>query len=214
MKPLTIALLLLVAQALRAQRPDSRFPVAQLREDFDSLYAALRANHAALYAQRSKVQTDRVFLALRRQINRPLTRLEFGRLVSPFLAGFRDGHTYLDVDLEGEDIKAYDSAGGRFFPLPVAIVEGRVLVAEHGIGGTARKMLAKGIRCVIKHRFISESGGLMICVHFGAVWTISEFLQGLFLQQKLNSYLRNESDCVELPKFESQSLHYIASLFV
>ena len=137
MKPLLLAFLLLFGKALSAQNAEGRFPVAQLREDLDSLYATLRANHSALYAQRSKAQTDRDFLALRRQIDRPLTRLEFGRLVSPFLAGFRDGHTYLDVDFEGADIKAYDSSGGRFFPLPVTVVEGRLLVADHRLKGTA-----------------------------------------------------------------------------
>ncbi len=137
MKPLFLARLLLLAGALRAQTSETRYPVSELREDLDSLYAQLRANHSALYAQRSKARTDRDFLALRRQVSQPMTRTEFGRIVAPFLAGFQDGHTYLDVDFEGADIRAYDSTGGRFFPLLVSVVEGRLLVSDNRMSALA-----------------------------------------------------------------------------
>src|SRR5574339_491000 len=89
------------------------FPAIELQQDFDSMYLQLQLNHPNLYANRDKTVADKEFQQIRHQFNKPMNRLEFTRLVSPFVAGFSDGHTFMDVDFDNEDLKQYTDGGGK-----------------------------------------------------------------------------------------------------
>ena len=107
------------------------FPAIELQQDFDSMYLQLQLNHPNLYANRDKTVADKEFQQIRHQLNKPMNRLEFTRLVSPFVAGFSDGHTFMDVDFDNEDLRQYTDGGGKFFPLGVAIINDKIFCTSN-----------------------------------------------------------------------------------
>ncbi|RYZ23098.1 MAG: hypothetical protein EOO16_06515 [Chitinophagaceae bacterium] len=156
MKRWLTALALSWSTMLLAQTDSTqRFAPGALRADLDSLYAALRDNHPALYAQWPKADADRAFQRLRAQVQAPMTRLEFYRLTMPFVSHFRDGHTYLELDLESPDMAAYEKAGGRYFPLRVAIIGERLFTRE-AAGGAAAGTEIRGINGKASGKIIRE----------------------------------------------------------
>lgn len=122
-----ISLLSCLAISAQSQQDASRqLEPAQLQADWDTLYAQLQNNHPALYAQWPKKDADAVFRKLRKELDRPLKQSAFELLVSKFVAGFQDGHTFLDVGFESEAFVAYGKQGGKLFPLGVSIIEGKI----------------------------------------------------------------------------------------
>src|ERR1700754_1589830 len=89
------------------------FTAAELRDDLDTLYQQLQDNHPSLFAQWSKKDADKAFRQLRQGIGQPMNRLQFIRIVSPFLARFQDGHTFLSTEFDSEEFKTYGQQGGR-----------------------------------------------------------------------------------------------------
>lgn len=102
--------------------PYKKFAAHGLKHDLDSMYYQLQVNHPDIYANWSKAEADEAFGKLRSSVRDSMNRLELTRLVSPFIARFKDAHTFVDVSFENEDIELYASRGGRFFPLGVAII--------------------------------------------------------------------------------------------
>ncbi|HEV7332054.1 MAG TPA: S41 family peptidase [Flavisolibacter sp.] len=114
-----------------------QFTATQLQQDLDSIYLNLQWNHPHLFAYHSKADADAAFQQLRRQVSKSMNRIEFTRLVAPFIALFRDGHTSLDVDFESEEFNRYSSGGGRFFPLGVYILDGKLYAGRTDLVATA-----------------------------------------------------------------------------
>lgn len=137
MKPVLVFCLLLVTLCAQSQTNASYriFSAERLRQDADSLYASLQANHPALYAHFPKEQADQAFLRFRQSIGRPMDRVQFMRLVSCFLARFHDGHTFLATDFEMEEVRLYEQGGGRFFPLTVTILDGKIYCRKNDTTG-------------------------------------------------------------------------------
>jgi hypothetical protein len=52
------------------------------------------------------------------------------RIVAPFVARFKDGHTFVETDFESDDFVKYCNGGGRFFPLGIRIIEGRLYASR------------------------------------------------------------------------------------
>lgn len=102
------------------------FEAALLRQDFDSLYKALQLNHPDLYKHFSKAAADKAFRQALGQIDQSMSRRDFMRILALFVALFRDGHTYMDADFESEDFRQYTNGGGRFFPMSVHIMDGKL----------------------------------------------------------------------------------------
>lgn len=113
-----------------------QFPATQLQQDLDSLYLQLQGNHPSLFAYYKKADADAAFAQLKKAITRPMNRIEFIRLLSPFIALFRDGHTSVDVDFESKEMKLYTQGGGRFFPLGTVVIKGRLYAARTNLTGT------------------------------------------------------------------------------
>jgi hypothetical protein len=129
MKLSILLVFVITALTVNAQKPNYPvFSAEQLQKDADSLYLQMQWNHPDLYAHFSKGKADSAFAALKHRITRPLNRLEFTTLLSPFVASFMDGHTFVDVDFDSEDFKLYTGNGGLFFPFKVRIIDGRLYV--------------------------------------------------------------------------------------
>ncbi|WP_224996098.1 S41 family peptidase [Cesiribacter sp. SM1] len=97
-----------------------------LRQDLDLLYQQLQLNHPKLFESRSKADADEQLKQISSSITKPMNRLAFHRLIAPFVSGFKDGHIFIDVDFDGEDISQYTQSGGTFFPLEVVIINNRL----------------------------------------------------------------------------------------
>lgn len=132
MKCLFIVCSLIAYNLSNAQPADTVqvFHPAQLQADWDTLYTQLQSNHPALYAQWPQKEADAACKKLRKKLNRPLTRMEFDRLTRQFVSGFQDGHTYVEADFSSQDFLDYGKRGGKFFPLGVSIIEGKLYCAN------------------------------------------------------------------------------------
>jgi C-terminal processing protease CtpA/Prc len=122
----SIALMLLLAVPLGAVQSITLQP-AQLQQDFDVLKRALEEAHGGLYRYTPKAELDKAFAASRARLDRAMTPLEFGAVLSEALAWIRDGHTRLEYD--EATTKALSSA--RLIPLRVAHEGGRLIVVSN-----------------------------------------------------------------------------------
>ena len=114
------------------QQLDVEYPkynATQLQQDFDTLYQALRDNHPDLYAYWKKEAADKTFAKSRKQLDRPMTRQEFAITILPFVAKFKDGHSFLSV-FDTEEMEQYLKAGGKIFPLRVAFINNRLYCSD------------------------------------------------------------------------------------
>lgn len=66
-----------------------------LQEDFQIMRSALEQAHGGIYRYSSKREMDRVFDQAYRQIQKPMTDLEFWQLAAPAVAKIKCGHTAL-----------------------------------------------------------------------------------------------------------------------
>ena len=124
---------------LKAQQPEDSaqlFTPAQLQADWDTLYTQLQLNHPALYAQWPKKEADAAFKKLRKGLTRPLTRSAFDLMARRFISNFQDGHTYVETDFNHSDLVNYDKQGGKFFPIGVAIIEGKLYCSDTSFAPT------------------------------------------------------------------------------
>lgn len=123
--------LLLVGLAACAAPPasgDTRHTPEQLREDFDALYAGLRAAHVDLYARRSKAEYDALHRRMRDALDAPLTVAETRLRFQRFAAYGRVAHARVEPPTEAWE--AYRVGGGTAFPLFLRVVDGRVHVSD------------------------------------------------------------------------------------
>jgi hypothetical protein len=84
---------------------------AQLQEDFQRLRFTLEHAHAALYRYTPKVEMDARLDAVALRLNRPMTDLEFYRLLAPIIGAIRNSHTSIQPPADAlRSIRAYDDA--------------------------------------------------------------------------------------------------------
>lgn len=122
-----ICLLFSFGAMAQTKAPESKAIDARLlRQDFDSLYLQLQLNHSKLYANRSKEATDEHFKQISERLIRPMDKIAFFREISPFVSGFKDGHTSVNVDFEDPELEQYAQSGGTFFPLEVVIIDNKL----------------------------------------------------------------------------------------
>ena len=91
-------------------------PAGLLQEDFRIMRRSLEQAHGGLYRYTSKTDMDRTFDRAYRNINHPMTELEFWRLAAPVVAHIKCGHTSIWFPARQFETNML------FFPL-----EGRVL---------------------------------------------------------------------------------------
>jgi len=91
------------------------FSPNELKEDLDFLFKTIEEVHPNMYAYISKEEFKPLRDELYRQINRPMTRLEFYKAVAPVVAQLKNGHTFMQPPSGA--FAEYIRKGGRLFPL-------------------------------------------------------------------------------------------------
>lgn len=94
-----------------------------LQEDFRIFRSALEEGHSGIYRYTSKAEIDHTFDAAARQITRPMSALEFYRLLAPVVAEIKCGHTAV---LPPRDIQAAIAKSIPLFPFDVEVLEHKV----------------------------------------------------------------------------------------
>jgi len=95
-----LIILLLLAGKVSAQidttyTPSKTYTQTQLVDDLAFLKNVLIEAHASLYRYQSKAALDSAFINAAAMINKPMTEIEFWRVLQPVIAGIRSGHTGL-----------------------------------------------------------------------------------------------------------------------
>src|SRR5215471_2143082 len=111
-----------------AAAPDSqhKFTPTELRRDLRVMREALEEGHPGIYRFTPKAEMDRVFDRAAAQLSRPMTALEFYRVLAPAVAAMKCGHTSLmpsrgiQQRIEGEPL----------MPIEAAVLGGKVYIAR------------------------------------------------------------------------------------
>ena len=98
---------------------------AQLQEDFHRLRFLLEHADPGLYRYTPKAEMDSRFDAVGRQLQQPLTDLEFYRLLAPLIAAIRNSHTSIRPPADAlRSIRASDNV----FPFVLRYRDGRAYI--------------------------------------------------------------------------------------
>ncbi len=110
------------ALVLPCSAPGQTIQPNLLREDFQILRHALEESDGGLYRYTSKADMDRTFDHTYRQIDRPMTALDFWALVAPVIAHTKDSHmmTLWPSDLPWTQVP--------LLPVSVRVFDGRLFV--------------------------------------------------------------------------------------
>jgi len=102
-----------------------KYPVEELREDFEVLQKALQEGHPNLYRYTPQAELDIAFREKFYQINEEQSELEFYNLIKPLIAQIQDGNTALMLS-DYSDNFLKDRA--RFFPFDVKFIDKKTYV--------------------------------------------------------------------------------------
>jgi hypothetical protein len=111
------------AQAAAAM--DEKLEPEKLRADFRIARQALEEGHSGIYRYTSKDELDRLFDQAEKSLTRPMSMLEFYRVLAPVVAAIKCGHT--EVALPKGFMKTYAAKNG-ILPLQVRVLESKVYV--------------------------------------------------------------------------------------
>ncbi len=101
----------------------------ELKQDLHYLFEKFEAIHPSLYHYTPKWEVDARRLALEKELDQPMTRLEFARKTIPVVTLLKDGHTSLGFPLE--ERTTFLKNGGTVFPLDVLIHKNKIFVAAN-----------------------------------------------------------------------------------
>lgn len=108
-----------------AAPPSPRFSPDQLAEDFRVARLALEEGHAGIYRYAAKPEIDLVFERAAASLGRPMSALEFYRVLAPVVAAVKCGHTSVSLPA---DVRAELNNRTPLLPLQVALVGEQVYV--------------------------------------------------------------------------------------
>jgi hypothetical protein len=100
-----------------------------LRGELDYLLKTLEEVHPDLYAFADRSEAARQRARVERELDRPMTRIEFFRLVAPLVAGFGDGHTYAAPPRA--EWAEYISQGALLLPVELDFTGEDVLISRN-----------------------------------------------------------------------------------
>ena len=152
-------------QAAPESNPDRKIGSSEQKADLDFLFKTIEEVHPNMYAYVSKEEFAKHRDALYARIDRPMTAIEFYKLVAPVVAKVKNGHTHvLPVGVDG--FMEYVENGGKVFPLRISWDGQKAVVLEsHGPttevprGATILRIghePAQSVLDRIRHRFASE----------------------------------------------------------
>lgn len=96
------------------------YPPERLQQDFKILRNALEEGHAGLYRYTPKEEIDEHFESVGKNLDRPMTELEFFRMLAPLIAHIHDGHTGISLSQSLE--KTLESAPD-LFPFNLRLID-------------------------------------------------------------------------------------------
>jgi len=108
---------------LQTTRPPAKIEPGLLQEDFRIFRSALEEGHSGIYRYTPKAELDRSFDTAAKQIVRPMSALEFYRMLAPVVAEIKCGHTAV---LPPRDIQAALAETIPLFPFDVEVSDGKV----------------------------------------------------------------------------------------
>lgn len=111
-----------------AEQEMPRYSKELLLADFDLLANSLKEAHTGLYWYATEQQFDSMVLAQRLKITGNLSTLEFYNIAAPVVAFTKEDHC--DIHLP-EAVTAYLKEKGKFMPLTVVSLEGKVYVLNN-----------------------------------------------------------------------------------
>ena len=137
---LCIAFILFVsvfANVARADEPHTpevpaTLPPKAVRDDFDALYAGLKASHYDLYARRPRADYNALFDRMRPEFEAPLPALEVWSRFQRFVAYGNVAHARIDPPAAAWE--SYRQAGGKAFPLFLRVVGKKAYVSVDDSG--------------------------------------------------------------------------------
>lgn len=115
-----------------ADVPATRFPAEHVQADFDQLYATLKRAHYDLFARRDRAEYDRLYIAMRRDFEQPMTELEVRKAFQRFVAYGNVAHAQIPLPFGA--FQEFVNDGGRVIPIEIRVVDGRVFVTENNSG--------------------------------------------------------------------------------
>lgn len=123
MYKLALCLLLIFIQSNKSTAKsyaDSLYSIPELIEDINYYITTLTAVHPDLYAYTSKNELNKQIQLIKKKINRPMSRYEFGRIVARLNKNL-DGHTGIPLgafcmDIYWKKLKKYQKEKGLFVP--------------------------------------------------------------------------------------------------
>ncbi|MEM9301765.1 MAG: S41 family peptidase [Pseudomonadota bacterium] len=125
----TIALALSISLAARAASDrDAPIPAAEVRADFEALYAGLKSAHVDLFAHRSRTDYDARYEDTLARFTAPMSRFEVQVAFQRFVAYGNVAHAR--IEFPSTAYESFRAAGGRTFPIYPRIVAGRAYVGE------------------------------------------------------------------------------------
>jgi hypothetical protein len=106
---------------------DKTFTASQLQDDLNLMLNNIKRIHPNIYANISEKQFNELTEVTRKNINRPMTKLDFFRLITPLVATIGDAHT--GAGITNSDADGYIKNGGLFFPFFISIQKGDIYVS-------------------------------------------------------------------------------------
>jgi len=131
---LFVSLLANVARADEPHAPEApaTLPPKAVRDDFDALYAGLKASHYDLYARRSRADYEALFNRMRSEFEAPLPALEVWSRFQRFVAYGNVAHARIDPPAAAWE--SYRQGGGKAFPLFLRVVDKKAYVSVDDSG--------------------------------------------------------------------------------
>ncbi len=125
-------LLPILCLASAAAAEPNQYTAAELKEDFEALYAGLEAAHYDLYAHRPGDEYDALFACMLAGLDAPMSRQEASVRFQQFAAYGDVAHSRIDYDRS--TFEAYRDRGGKQLPVYIRIVDGRAYVHSNYSG--------------------------------------------------------------------------------
>jgi hypothetical protein len=130
--------------ARAADAMDERIEAGKLRADFRIARQALEEGHSGIYRYTSKVELDRLFDQAEKSLTKPMSMLEFYRVLAPVVAAIKCGHT--GVYLPKDYLETYTAKNG-ILPLQVRVLAGKAYVWRD-LSGAPASLAGKEIRTI------------------------------------------------------------------
>lgn len=109
-----------------------RYKVNELKSDFKLLRESLEESHPSLYRYTSKDSLDSFFDSTYSLLTRPMTELEFFKLITPLIATIRCGHTRSALS---ESHYKFNKYRAFYFPVQTTLIDGKLIVSASRVSG-------------------------------------------------------------------------------